>query len=63
MCAINVLCFLDYLFYKLVEYGFRKGQGGRAYDIWSNLGEPHKVYLGSIKKPPDMRTVEFNPSL
>ena len=27
MCAINVLCFLDYWFYKLVEYGFRKGQG------------------------------------
>ena len=26
MCAINVLCFLDYWFYKLVEYGFRKGQ-------------------------------------
>ena len=27
MCAINVLCFLDYWFYKLVEYGFRKGEG------------------------------------
>ena len=26
ICAINVLCFLDYWFYKLVEYGFRKGQ-------------------------------------
>jgi len=33
----------------LVEYGFRKGQWHRAYDIWSDLGigSPHKVYLGS----------------
>ena len=45
MCAINALCFLDYCFYKLVEYGFRKGQ----VSIWSDLGSgiPHKVYLGS----------------
>ena len=27
------------------------------------IGIPQKVYLESIKKPPDMRAVEFNSSL
>ena len=32
MCAMNVLCFLDYWFYKLVDHGFRKGQEGLIFE-------------------------------
>ena len=50
MCAINVLCFLDYWFYKLVEYGFRKGQVSYLINInlWVLIYSPAIIFIKYI---------------
>ena len=51
MCAINVLYFLDYWFYKSVEYGFRKGQLIVFTEIYANWEEGRIGEVGLAPLP------------